>query len=70
MAMNDEGQSVELERVIARARQVLHPDEIQNWLTSSNPFIPGNATPLIAIQTGHVEDAMDAIDAAGEDAFL
>jgi hypothetical protein len=58
-----------LDLIVARAREVLHPDEIQNWLGSPNPFIPGHATPLTAIRTGHVSDAIAALDAEAEGTF-
>jgi len=59
----------DLELVIARAGQVLHYEEIRNWLQSPNPFIAGNPTPLAAIHTGHVEDALGALDAEADGSF-
>jgi len=59
----------DLERIAVRAGQVLHPGEIQNWLRSPNPFIPGNATPLAAIHTGHLDDVLGALDAEAENTF-
>lgn len=60
---------LDLDHIISRASLVLHEDEIHNWLSSPNPFIPGNATPLSAIRTGHVSDALSAIEAEAEGAY-
>jgi hypothetical protein len=60
---------IDLDLVVAGAREVLHPDEIQNWLMSANAFIPGHATPLSAARTGHIVDALTALDAEAEGAF-
>ena len=60
---------LDLDHIISRAALVLHESEIKGWLTSPNPFIPGNSSPLSAIRTGHVDDALSAIEAEAEGAY-
>lgn len=60
---------VDLDHLIARAKLVLHQSVIKDWLTSSNQFIPGSASPIDAVRTGHAEDAVHAIRAEAEGAY-
>jgi hypothetical protein len=48
----------ELELIVAYARQVPHPEEMQNRMQSPNPFFARSATPLNATCAGQYDDAL------------